>query len=254
MGNNIGGNSKASAKVMKINGEFFKLKTPTKVIDIIKHYPDHILLDSQDFLRFNLRAKPLDLDFQLQPKKIYLLFEPPKFPQTVNNDTNVGKSSLRRVKSGVLETTTTTLKELRMLMTKRSVSDLSIATKSTAVIGSSHSEGGGGGGGGDDDGVNPVVGPTRVILKLPKAQVKRIMEESNDDAEVAQRIIHLSAVDGGSAVVNVATASRESGNAVALRTESDEQVTEIEVVDKHCFSVHNMCGSNYGRKYKKLSF
>ncbi|KAH9610175.1 hypothetical protein KSS87_003740 [Heliosperma pusillum] len=240
MGNNIGGNSK-SAKVMKINGEFFKLKTPTKVIDIIKDYPDHILLDSEEFLRFNLRAKPLDNDYQLKPKKVYLLFQPPQFPQTINNNNNnvVVKSPLRRVKSGVFESTTTTLKELRMLMTKRSVSDLSILTNSPAAARTSYSDDNGG------DGDAPVV--------------KRIMEESNDDAEVAQRIIRLSStVDGGNAVVDVATtASRESGNLAVVAATEGEQVTEIEVVDRHCFNVPSMCGSNksnYGRKFKKLSF
>ncbi|KAK9683125.1 hypothetical protein RND81_10G118600 [Saponaria officinalis] len=248
MGNNIGGGYNKAAKIMKINGEYFKLKTPSKVIDIIKDYPDHILLDSDDFLRFNLRAKPLDLQFQLKPKKIYLLFELPKFPEINNinnininnniNDNVVNKSSLRRVRSGVEESTITNSKELRkFLMSKRSISDLSIKVKSTV---------GDGGGGG--------VGPTRVKVRLPKGQVKRIIEECNDDVEVAQRILRLFAtVDGGDAVVEGGGGGGrdvESENGVVVEEEEEEEM-EVEVVDRHCFNVHGLCGSHQ-RKYKKI--
>ncbi|KAL9226511.1 hypothetical protein vseg_002317 [Gypsophila vaccaria] len=245
MGNNIGGRRggyKKAAKIMKINGEYFKLKTPSKVIDIIKDYPHHILLDSDDFLRFNLRAIPLDLHFVLQPNKIYLLFELPKLPQINNINTNendynvVNKSPLRRVRSGGEESTVTNAKELRKIMIRRSISDLSTKTKTKAMAG----EGSGGSGGGG--------GPTRVKVRLPRGQVRRIMEESSDDVEVAQRILRLFAtVDGGDAVVEGGGGDEEAENEVVVEGEEENEV------DRHCFHVHGMAGSHQ-RKYKKLSF
>lgn len=165
MGNNMGGaNIKGgkSTKVMKTNGDLFKLKTPVKVFDVIKDYPDHVLLDSDDFLRFNLRSIPLEPEYELRPKKIYLLVELPKFP-----------SPLRRVRSGVRQSRRDNLVKI----TRRSVSVLSITTKSTAA--------------------RSTVGPTQVKMRLPKAVVERIVAESRDEVEVAQRILRLYLEDVG---------------------------------------------------------
>ena len=43
MGNSLG--AKKSAKVMKINGETLKLKTPVKAGAVVKDYPGHALLE-----------------------------------------------------------------------------------------------------------------------------------------------------------------------------------------------------------------
>ncbi|XP_021737194.1 uncharacterized protein At1g66480-like [Chenopodium quinoa] len=223
MGNNMGGGTSKTSKIMKINGENFKLKIPAKVFDVIKDYPDHILLDSEEFLRFNLRAKPLNPDFELKPRKIYLLVELPKFPlnNTCNNNT---QTPLRKVRSGVLAPTTTT----KDLMSRRSASDdLTLITRSMADNGSS-------------------VGPTRVKIKLPKAQVQRIMEENGDDVEAAKKIIQLClednpAVCGGVAAVEVE--ERENGGEVNVESR------------RRCSSVYDRCSpcSSYRRKYKKLT-
>ncbi|KAL2926484.1 hypothetical protein RDABS01_001067 [Bienertia sinuspersici] len=153
---------------MKINGEYFKLKIPSKVIDAIKDYPNHVLLDSEEFMRFNLRAKPLDPLDELKPRKIYLLVELPKFPH--NNHSN-SQSPIRRVRSGVLASTIATKK-----IYQRSFSDHHMidARSSSGPLDYTH-----------------VVGPTRVKMRLPKAQVQRIMEKGDDNVDVAKQILQL---------------------------------------------------------------
>lgn len=210
MGNNI---SSKAAKIMKIDGEIFKFKTPAKVFDVIKDYPDHVLLDSGEFLRYSLRAKPLDPQFELKPRKIYLLVQLPKFPK-----------ALRRVRSGVPRRRMEVVR-----VTRRSISDVSIMTQSTASTDSNESESGG----------------TRVKIRLPKALVERITAESRDEGEVGERILRLcledsaAGSDGDVAAPPVVEEERESGEEVA--------------VDRSCFSVHALCSPCiYQRKYKRL--
>lgn len=205
MGNNMGGGrgSSKAAKVMKINGELFKLKTPAKVFDVIKDYPDHILLDSDDFLRFNLRAKPLDPLEQLKPKRIYLLVQLPKFPRP-----------LRRVRSGALEPTMQVVK-----ITRRSVSDLSIMT-------------------GSDDGGSS--GRTRVKIRLPKAVMERVVEESRDEDEVVERILRLCLENSAGDVVD-----GSGGGGGEERESGDEE--EEGVIDRSCFNVSALCSPRHVR-------
>ncbi|KNA16011.1 hypothetical protein SOVF_093120 [Spinacia oleracea] len=229
MGNNMGGGSSKSAKIMKINGENFKLKIPVKVFDVIKDYPDHILLDSEEFLRFNLRAKPLNPEDELKPRKIYLLVELPKFP--LNN-----QSPLRKVRSSVLASTATNRDVMMMKKeSRRSASDdLTILTRSTAADFVDVDDGG--------DGSSPV-GPTRVKMRLSKARVQKIMEESGDDnLEAAKRIIRLCLKEN---------AAVSSGDVAVEEIESDEDVK----VETHCLNVYGMCSpcSIYRSKYKKLT-
>ncbi|GAB4832397.1 hypothetical protein Ancab_006413 [Ancistrocladus abbreviatus] len=161
MGNSIGGSKKA--KVMKTNGEYFKLKTPARAADVLKDYPTHVLLDSDEFLRFNLRAPPLEPEDQLKPKKVYLLFELPKFPGSGIAFRSLSLSAKDR---------------LDLLMSsrrRRSVSDVSVAKKSAREF--------------VDLGSRPV----RVKVRLPRGQVERIMKESKDEVEMAQKIVDLCA-------------------------------------------------------------
>uniref|UniRef100_A0A7C9DPG6 Uncharacterized protein n=1 Tax=Opuntia streptacantha TaxID=393608 RepID=A0A7C9DPG6_OPUST len=229
MGNNMGGGSSKAAKVMKINGEFFKWKIPANVLDVIKDYPNHVLLDSEEFLRFNLRAKPLDPEDELKPGRIYLLVELPKFP-----------GPIRRVRSS-LNTTTVAPRIDLMKLSQRSASDLSIITRSTASTDS-------------DDGVSvdSPAGSTRVKMRLPKVQVERIMKESGDEVEVAQKILQLYLGDsptriGGDVSVPVAEAGGGRG-------EERERAAEAKP-DKHCLSGRPTClpYGSYRRKYKNLT-
>ena len=68
------------AKVMKVDGETLKLKTPARANDVVKDYPGHVLLDSEAVKHFGLRAKPLEPYQELKPTKIYFLVELPQAP------------------------------------------------------------------------------------------------------------------------------------------------------------------------------
>lgn len=56
MGNRLGG--RKTAKVMKIDSQTFKLKTPVRVWETVKDYPGHVLIESETFKHFGIRAKP----------------------------------------------------------------------------------------------------------------------------------------------------------------------------------------------------
>ncbi|XP_058787480.1 uncharacterized protein At1g66480-like [Vicia villosa] len=169
------------AKVMKINGETFKLKTPARANDVVKHYPGHALLDSQAVKQFGLRAKPLEPYQELKPKKIYFLVEIPKLqPEPVP----------RRARSTGLRGMNAMERLDFLMLSKRSVSDVSLVKRSSL---------GDGGPGLVRD------GSTRVKMRLPKAQLDRLMEESCDGTEVAEKILSLymgnnAAVEGGGEV------------------------------------------------------
>ncbi|GLT28832.1 hypothetical protein SLA2020_037360 [Shorea laevis] len=164
MGNAIGG--RKTVKVMKIDGETFKLKTPIRAWDVVKDYPGHVLLDSQAVKHFGIRAKPLEPQQELQPKKIYFLVELPKFP-----DERVP----RRARSAGIQMSAKDRLECLML-SRRAVSDLTVGQ---SVPGRT------------SDGLGEETGPMKVKLRLPKAQVAKLVEESRDGAEVAEKIIDL---------------------------------------------------------------
>ncbi|KAK1439074.1 hypothetical protein QVD17_04889 [Tagetes erecta] len=83
MGNTVAGAGKKKklAKVMKIDGEIIKVKTPVKVFQVIKDYPGHVLLESKTFKQFGIRADPLDPEECLEAGNIYFLVELPKLPE-----------------------------------------------------------------------------------------------------------------------------------------------------------------------------
>lgn len=159
MGNNMVGGRKKKTRVMKMDGETMKLKTPIQAVDLINDYPDHVLMDYDSVKRFGIRAKPLDPQQHLQPNRTYFLLQLPE-----------GNTS-RRVNSGIHMGAKDRL-ELLML-SRRAVSDLSSsATKA--------------------------VGPMRVKMRLPKAQLDKLLENSKDENDVAQKIVDFYVGDGGS--------------------------------------------------------
>lgn len=170
MGNTIGGRRKA--KVMKISGETFKVKTPIRAWDVVKDYPGHVLLNSEAVKRFGVRARPLEPQQELKPKKIYFLVQLPKFPAEEEE-----KQVTRRVRSGIQVSAKDRLECL--MLSRRSVSDLTSVRASS----SSSSE-----------------GPVRMKMRLPKAQMLKLVEESKDDVEIAERIIELYMVNNGGKV------------------------------------------------------
>lgn len=168
MGNTLGG--KRTTKVMKINGETFKLKTPIKAGEVLKDYPQgYVLLESESVKHYGTRAKPLEPHQELQPKRLYFLVELPKVKK---------EQVTRRVRSGINMSAKDRLENL--MLARRSVSDLSVM-KPTYIEHEEAKENGGGGGGGG----------LRVRMKLPKAEVERLMKESKDEEEAAERIMEL---------------------------------------------------------------
>nr|XP_043639081.1 uncharacterized protein At1g66480-like [Erigeron canadensis] len=155
MGNNIAnakGRGKKKAKVMKIDGEVFKLKTPIKVFEVIKDYPGHVLLESKAVKQYGIRANPLDAEEYLVPGKIYFLVELPKLHET--SDKSV---VTRRVKSGV---NLTKNERLQLMME---------------------------GDGRDLDGY----GSVQVKVRLPKAEMDKVVKESRDEMELVEKIVDL---------------------------------------------------------------
>ncbi|KAF5479978.1 hypothetical protein F2P56_000758 [Juglans regia] len=160
MGNSLGGRKKA--KVMKINGETFKFKTPMRAWDVVKDHPGHVLLESEAVKRYGIRAKPLEPQQELKPKKIYFLVELPKFPEE--------KMPIRSQSAGIHMSAKDRLECL--MLSRRTVSDLSNSRPSSSVV-------------------SDRSGPLKVKIRLPSAQVARLVAESKDGVEVAEKILDL---------------------------------------------------------------
>lgn len=163
MGNSLGSRKK-STKVMKMSGETLKFKTPVNAGDVIKDYPGLVLLDSEMVKHYGVRAKPLEPQENLKPKRLYFLVELPKLPED---------KATRRVRSGINMSAKDRLESLALA--RRSASDLSFMKAPSIMV---ENDGGG-------------IDPLRVKLRLPKAEVERLMKESKDETEVAEKIMKL---------------------------------------------------------------
>ncbi|XP_066369994.1 uncharacterized protein At1g66480-like [Miscanthus floridulus] len=169
MGNSIGGRRKG-AKVMQLDGTAFRVKPPAFAGTVLRDHPGFQLLESEEVKLLGVRARPLAQDAQLRPGRLYFLVALPR-PAVPP----------RRAWSGALHVGARERLESLML-TRRSTSDLSLpAGAGTAPASplSTASEGGG--------------GPVRLRMRLPKAQVEKLMTESRDGAEAAARIMQLCA-------------------------------------------------------------
>ena len=171
MGNSIGGRRKG-AKVMQLDGTAFRVKPPAFAGTVLRDHPGFQLLESEEVKLLGVRARPLAQDAQLRPGRLYFLVALPR-PAVPP----------RRAWSGALQVGARERLESLML-TRRSTSDLSLpAGAGTAPASplSTASEGGG--------------GPVRLRMRLPKAQVEKLMAESRDSAEAAARIMQLCAAN-----------------------------------------------------------
>ncbi|MED6167599.1 hypothetical protein PIB30_004409 [Stylosanthes scabra] len=208
MGNTIGIRSK-KAKVMKIDGETFKLKTPAVANDVVKDYPGHVLLDSEAVKHFGLRAKPLQPDQLLKPKKIYFLVELPKVVEPEDNNKN---ALPRRVRSSGVRGMNAKERLELLALSKRSASDLTLVRPDVGLNG----------------------GPTRVRMRLPKAQLEKLIEESNNDgAEVAEKIMNMyiagaAAEDGGVKVAQHQHNHKPRGKRVSFSPIQNEEIIDAE--------------------------
>jgi PADRE domain len=160
MGNSIGG-KKRTAKVMKVDGTAFRLKPPVRVADVLRDHPGYNLLDAEQVKQLSVRANPLSPNDSLKPGKLYFLVELPKLPD---------KRTPRRAWSGTLQVGAKERLESLML-TRRSTSDLSYGMSSSV----------------DEESD----GAVRLRMRLPKKEVARLMEESSDPREAAQKIMEL---------------------------------------------------------------
>ncbi|KAE8667733.1 spore coat protein A [Hibiscus syriacus] len=154
-------------KVMKINGETMKLKTPVTAEEVLRDYPGHVVLESEAVKHYGIRAKPLQSHQRLEPKRLYFLVVVPEAPK---------ERIPRRVRSGINMSAKDRLQSL--MLSRRSVSDLTLL-KPTISIPEGEEEGEGGS------------GATRVKMRLPKAEVERLMKESVNEEEAAEKIMQL---------------------------------------------------------------
>ncbi|KAK7317859.1 hypothetical protein RJT34_02434 [Clitoria ternatea] len=191
MGNTFG--AKKTTKVMKIDGETFKLKTPVKAGDVLKDHPGLVLLESEAVKHYGTRAKPLEAHTELQAKRLYFLVELPK------------ETRPRRVRSGINMSAKDRLESL--VLTRRSASDLSIMKQSNM----------GGGGGEEQENCMEANGGVRLKMRLPKAEVEKLIQGSKDEAEAAERIMRLYMANG----------SRESGEGDQVK-ENGENVMVLD--------------------------
>ncbi|KAL8150789.1 hypothetical protein V2J09_020597 [Rumex salicifolius] len=165
MGNALGRSKRKTAKVMKINGETTRVKTPVQAKEITDHHPGHVLMDSESVKHFGIRASPLGPAHFLEPKRLYFLVELPKLPDDDHH------KAPRRVRSGEIHVSAKDRLESLML-SRRSVSDLSSIRRNKAA--------------------DVAAGPASTVrMRLPRAEVERLMRQSRDEDEAAQKIVGL---------------------------------------------------------------
>ncbi|KAK9106160.1 hypothetical protein Scep_023004 [Stephania cephalantha] len=167
MGNTLRSDRKTT-KVMKIDGATMKLKTPIKAGEVLKDYPDHVLIESESVKHYGTRAKPMEPQQELKARRLYFLVVLPKIEEA-------DKKMTRRVKSGINMSAKERLESL--MLSRRSTSDLSILKPKSLVIDEENEERSGGG--------------LRVKMRLPKAEVEKLMEECSSAEEAAEKILEL---------------------------------------------------------------
>ncbi|XP_047067279.1 uncharacterized protein At1g66480-like [Lolium rigidum] len=165
MGNSIGGRRKG-AKVMQLDGTAFRVKPPAYAGAVLHDHPGFQLLESEQVKLLGVRARPLEHDALLRPGRLYFLVALPK-----------PVAPPRRAWSGALHVGARERLESLML-TRRSTSDLTFPT-GTAPASPAASDG----------------GPVQLRMRLPKAQLAKLMGESRDSAEAAAKIMQLCAAN-----------------------------------------------------------
>lgn len=162
MGNAIGG-KRRTARVMKVDGTTYKYRPPAVAGAALRDHPGHHLLESEEVKRLGVRARPLDDDAPLKPGKLYFLVELPR----------LGRAP-RRTWSGALRVGSVERLESLML-SRRSASDMTAAVMASPA-----------------SSVEAAAdGAVRLRIRLPKAEVARLVKESRDPAEAAEKIMQL---------------------------------------------------------------
>ncbi|CAO2206795.1 unnamed protein product [Urochloa humidicola] len=180
MGNSIGG-KRRRARVMTVDGATYKYRPPAAAADALRDHPGHHLLDSDEVRRLGVRARPLDPDAPLKPGRLYFLVELPKLAGARRR-----RAAPQRTWSGALTYGAAGAgagERLESLMVaRRSASDLAAALASSSPAAASVEAAAAGEDGG---------GAVRLRVRLPKAEVQRLVDESRDAAEAAERIMQL---------------------------------------------------------------
>uniref|UniRef100_A0A0D9VKM9 Uncharacterized protein n=1 Tax=Leersia perrieri TaxID=77586 RepID=A0A0D9VKM9_9ORYZ len=166
MGNSIGGKRKW-AKVMQLDGTSFRVKPPAAAADVLRDHPGFQLLESEEVKLLGARARPLPRDAPLRRGRLYFLVALPRRAAAAGPP--------RRAWSGNLRS---------LMLARRSTSDLSSFPAASASAPTSPLPGGGS-------------TPVRLKLRLPKAQVEKLMGESKDASEAAAKIMELCSAAGG---------------------------------------------------------
>ncbi|XP_062195063.1 uncharacterized protein At1g66480-like [Phragmites australis] len=175
MGNAILAGKRRKARVMTVDGTTYKYRPPAAACDALRDHPGHHLLESEEVRRLGVRARPLDPDAPLKPGKLYFLVELPR----------ISSRAPRRTWSGALNYGggAGAWERLEGLMlARRSASDVAEAVKAMTAAGSSSPA----------SSVEAAEdGAVRLRVQLPKAEVARLVKESRDAAEAAERIMQL---------------------------------------------------------------
>ncbi|KAK4358397.1 hypothetical protein RND71_024007 [Anisodus tanguticus] len=179
MGNSLGG--KKTAKVMKIDGQTMKFRTPVYANKVLKNYPSLVLLESEQVKHFGIRAKPLEPQQELKPKRLYFLIELPKFPEETNKNPTRVRSDIQMSAKDRLET---------LMLARRSVSDLSIMKPASIMI-EEYSSYHNNSASGLFNGGGPQAQPVRLKLRLPKEEVEKLMMQSKDGSDISEKIMRL---------------------------------------------------------------
>ncbi|KAJ4974460.1 hypothetical protein NE237_007634 [Protea cynaroides] len=150
------------AKVMTIDGKTFELKTPIRASDVTDDYPGHVLIESEAVKNYGIRAEPLEPQQELKSQRLYFLVEIPKNPMQEKYNFQ------RKIQAGVNMSAKERMESL--ILSQRASSDLTFEKPKNLV---------------DDSGM------VRLKLKLPKSEVTKLMEDSYDASEAAEKLMDL---------------------------------------------------------------
>ncbi|XP_060214643.1 uncharacterized protein At1g66480-like [Lycium barbarum] len=212
MGNSLGG--KKTAKVMKIDGQTMKYNTPIYANEVLKNYPPLVLLESEEVKHFGIRAKPLEPQQELKPKRLYFLVELPKFPEENNKNT-------RRVRSGIQMSAKDRLETL--MLARRSVSDLSIMKPASIMTEECSSYHNNSSASAPLNSGGPQAHPMRLKLRLPKAEVEKLMMQSKDGSDVGEKIMRLCMNNNGGSGLLMEEESPKNGGIIKKGLKSREK-------------------------------
>uniref|UniRef100_A0ACD5ZYU5 Uncharacterized protein n=1 Tax=Avena sativa TaxID=4498 RepID=A0ACD5ZYU5_AVESA len=170
MGNAIGGKRRRTARVMTVDGTTYKYRPPAAAAAALRDHPGHQLLESEDVRRLGVRARPLDDDAPLKPGRLYFLVALPRLARAPRR---TWSGPLVHVSGGAGER----LEKLMLSSTRRSSSDVAAAMMAASPRCSSVEA--------------AADGAVRLRMRLPKADVARLLEESRDAADAAEKIMQL---------------------------------------------------------------